>query len=184
MVIVPCSMGTLGAIASGAGTNLIHRAADVTLKESRRLVIVPRETPYNAIHLENMLRLSRAGAHIIPASPGFYHRPQTIEALVDHLVFRILDHLGVPHSQSTQWQRPERTIRGISQHQRRLVPTMPALLRNVRVTLEMIKIEHTLFALPFAFLGAVLAANGLPTSETDSVDHSGDGGRAVDGDGF
>ena len=104
MVIVPCSMGTLGAIASGAGTNLIHRAADVTLKESRKLVIVPRETPYNAIHLENMLRLSRAGAHIIPASPGFYHRPKTIEALVDHLVFQILDHLGVPHSQSTQWK--------------------------------------------------------------------------------
>jgi flavin prenyltransferase len=104
MVIVPCSMGTLGAIASGAGTNLIHRAADVTLKESRRLVLVPRETPYNAIHLENMLRLSRAGAHIIPASPGFYHRPQTIEALVDHLVFRILDHLGVPHSPATQWK--------------------------------------------------------------------------------
>lgn len=104
MVIVPCSMGTLGAIASGAGTNLIHRAADVTLKESRKLVLVPRETPYNAIHLENMLRLSRAGAHIIPASPGFYHRPQTIEALVDHLVFRILDHLGVPHSAAAQWQ--------------------------------------------------------------------------------
>jgi len=104
MVIVPCSMGTLGAIASGAGTNLIHRAADVTLKEGRKLILVPRETPYNAIHLENMLRLSRAGAHIIPASPGFYHRPQTIEALVDHLVFRILDHLGVPHSQVTQWK--------------------------------------------------------------------------------
>ncbi len=104
MVIVPCSMGTLGAIASGAGTNLIHRAADVTLKEGRRLVIVPREAPYNSIHLENMLRLSRAGAHIVPASPGFYHRPQTIEDLVDHLVFRILDHLGVPHSQSTRWK--------------------------------------------------------------------------------
>ena len=104
MVIVPCSMGTLGAIASGAGTNLIHRAADVTLKENRRLVLVARETPYNAIHLENMLRLSRAGAHIIPASPGFYHRPQSIEALVDHFVFRILDHLGVPHSRATQWQ--------------------------------------------------------------------------------
>jgi 4-hydroxy-3-polyprenylbenzoate decarboxylase len=104
MVIVPCSMGTLGALASGAGTNLIHRAADVTLKETRRLVLVPRETPYNAIHLENMLRLSRAGAHIIPASPGFYHRPKTIEALVDHLVFRILDHLGVPHSRATEWQ--------------------------------------------------------------------------------
>ena len=104
MVVVPCSMGTLGAIASGAGTNLIHRAADVTLKESRKLVLVPRETPYNAIHLENMLRLARAGAHIIPASPGFYHRPQTIVALVDHLVFRILDHSGVPHSQATRWQ--------------------------------------------------------------------------------
>lgn len=104
MVIVPCSMGTLGAIANGISGNLIHRAADVCLKEGRRLVLVPRESPYNMIHLENMLRLSRAGAHIIPASPGFYHRPQTIEALVDHLVFRILDHLGVPHSQRTRWQ--------------------------------------------------------------------------------
>jgi 4-hydroxy-3-polyprenylbenzoate decarboxylase len=104
MVIVPCSMATLGAIASGAGTNLIHRSADVTLKEGHRLVIVPRESPYNAIHLENMLKLSRAGAHIIPASPGFYHRPQSIEALVDHLVFRVLDHLGVPHSGATRWK--------------------------------------------------------------------------------
>lgn len=110
MVVVPCSMGTIGAIACGAGTNLIHRAADVTLKESRRLVLVPRETPYNAIHLENMLRLARAGAHIVAASPGFYHRPQTIEALVDHLVFRILDHLEVPHSRSTRWKGiPEAT---------------------------------------------------------------------------
>ena len=104
MVIVPCSMGTLGAIASGAGTNLIHRAADVTLKEGRKLVIVPRESPYNAIHLENMLRLARAGARILPASPGFYHRPQSIEELVDHLVFRILDQFGVPHPQGTRWQ--------------------------------------------------------------------------------
>ncbi|HLA09380.1 MAG TPA: flavin prenyltransferase UbiX [Pyrinomonadaceae bacterium] len=104
MVIVPCSMGTLGAIASGAGTNLIHRAADVTLKEGRKLVLVPREAPYNAIHLENMLRLSRAGVHIIPASPGFYHRPQTIVELVDHFVFRVLDHLDIPHSRSTQWK--------------------------------------------------------------------------------
>ena len=104
MVVVPCSMGTLGAIAAGLSTNLIHRAADVTLKEGRRLVLVPRESPYNCLHLENMLRLMRAGAHIIPASPGFYHRPQTIEELVDHLVFRILDHLGIPHSEQTRWQ--------------------------------------------------------------------------------
>jgi 4-hydroxy-3-polyprenylbenzoate decarboxylase len=114
MVVVPCSMGTLGAIASGAGTNLIHRAADVTLKEGRRLILVPRETPYNAIHLENMLRLARAGAHIIPASPGFYHRPRTIEALVDHLVFRILDHLGVPHSQATRWQGATETTEDLA----------------------------------------------------------------------
>jgi 4-hydroxy-3-polyprenylbenzoate decarboxylase len=104
MMIVPCSMGTLGAIASGAGTNLIHRAADVTLKEGRKLVVVPREAPYNAIHLENLLKLARAGAQILPASPGFYHRPQTIEALVDHLVFRILDQFGIPHSTATRWK--------------------------------------------------------------------------------
>ena len=104
MIIVPCSMGTLGAIATGAGTNLIHRAADVTLKEGRKLVLVPRETPYNAIHIENMLRLSRAGAQILAASPGFYHRPQTIEALVDHLCFRILDQFGIPHSTATRWK--------------------------------------------------------------------------------
>ncbi|MBV9958546.1 MAG: UbiX family flavin prenyltransferase [Acidobacteria bacterium] len=107
MVIVPCSMGTLGAIASGACTNLIHRAADVTLKEGRKLVIVPRESPYNAIHLENMLRLAHAGARMLPASPGFYHRPKTIEELVDHLVFRILDQFSIPHSQATRWQGGE-----------------------------------------------------------------------------
>jgi len=107
MLIVPCSMGTLGAIASGAGTNLIHRAADVTLKEGRKLVLVPRETPYNAIHLENMLKLSRAGARILPASPGFYHRPKSIDELVDHLCFRILDQFDIPHSKKTQWTGDE-----------------------------------------------------------------------------
>lgn len=113
MVVVPCSMGTLGAIASGAVTNLIHRAADVTLKEGRRLVLVVRETPYNSIHIENMLRLSHAGARIFPASPGFYHRPRTIEQLVDHLVFRILDQFGIPHPTGTRW-KGEEELKGIS----------------------------------------------------------------------
>jgi flavin prenyltransferase len=107
MIIVPCSMGTLGAIASGAGTNLIHRAADVCLKEGRKLVIVPRETPYNAIHLENMLKLAQMGARILPASPGFYHRPKTIEELVEHLCFRILDQFDIPHSKKSQWTGEE-----------------------------------------------------------------------------
>ena len=107
MIVVPCSMGTLGAIASGAGTNLIHRAADVCLKEGRKLVLVPRETPYNAIHLENMLRLSLDGARIMPASPGFYHRPQTIDELVDHLCYRILDQFDIPHSKRSQWTGDE-----------------------------------------------------------------------------
>lgn len=107
MIIVPCSMGTLGAIASGAGTNLIHRAADVCLKERRKLVLVPRETPYNAIHLENMLKLSHAGASILPASPGFYHRPKSIQELVDHLCFRILDQFDIPHSRKSQWTGEE-----------------------------------------------------------------------------
>lgn len=107
MIIVPCSMGTMGSIASGAGTNLVHRAADVCLKERRRLVLVPRETPYNAIHLENMLKLTHAGASILPASPGFYHRPKTIDDLVEHLCFRILDQFDIPHSKRSQWTGEE-----------------------------------------------------------------------------
>ena len=103
MIIVPCSMATMGAIAAGAGTNLIHRAADVCLKEGRKLVLVPRETPYNAIHLENMLKLTRAGARVLPASPGFYHKPQTIDDLVGHLCYRLLDQFDIPHSNKTQW---------------------------------------------------------------------------------
>lgn len=107
MIIVPCSMATIGAIAAGAGTNLIHRAADVTLKEGRKLILVPRETPYNQIHLQNMLALSKAGAKILPASPAFYHKPQTIIELVDHLCYRILDQLDVPHSRKSQWTGEE-----------------------------------------------------------------------------
>jgi len=107
MIIVPCSMGSLGAIASGAGTNLIHRAADVCLKEGRKLVLVPRETPYNSIHLENMLKLSQAGARILPASPGFYHRPTSIGELVEHLCYRILDQFDIPHASKTKWTGDE-----------------------------------------------------------------------------
>ncbi|HEX6314134.1 MAG TPA: flavin prenyltransferase UbiX [Gemmatimonadaceae bacterium] len=97
MVICPCSMGTIAAISQGTSRSLVERAADVVLKERRRLVVVPRETPYSDIHLENMLRLTRAGAIVLPASPGFYHRPQRIEDLVDFVVGRILDHVGVGH---------------------------------------------------------------------------------------
>ena len=103
MVICPCSMGTLSAISVGASRSLVERAADVVLKERRKLVLVPRETPLSAIHLANMLRLSRAGAVIMPASPGFYHRPTRIEELVDFVVARVLDHLGVAHTLGARW---------------------------------------------------------------------------------
>ena len=97
MVICPCSMGTISAVSQGASRSLVERAADVTLKERRRLVLIPRETPFSAIHLENMLRLTRAGAVILPANPGFYHRPSQISELVDFVVARVLDQLEVEH---------------------------------------------------------------------------------------
>jgi 4-hydroxy-3-polyprenylbenzoate decarboxylase len=103
MVICPCTMGTLAAIAAGMSQNLIERAADVALKENRQLIIVPRETPFSVIHLENMLRLTRSGAVILPANPGFYHHPQTIQEMVDFVVARILDHLGIQHILSLRW---------------------------------------------------------------------------------
>jgi 4-hydroxy-3-polyprenylbenzoate decarboxylase len=103
MVVCPCSMGTLAAIAQGASRSLIERAADVTLKERRPLLLVPRETPVGIIHLENMLRVSRAGAVVMPAAPGFYHAPRGIDDLVDFMVARILDHLGVEHRLSGRW---------------------------------------------------------------------------------
>lgn len=104
MAVAPCSMKTLSAIANGYTDELIARAADVTLKEGRTLVLVPRETPFNAIHLENMLKLARLGVCILPPVPAFYNRPQTISQLVDHTVARVLDRLGVPHSLGTRWQ--------------------------------------------------------------------------------
>lgn len=103
MVICPCSTGTLSAIACGASNNLIERAADVALKERRKLILVPRESPYSTIHLENMLALSRMGAVILPASPGFYHRPQRVEDLVDFVVARILNQLGIENALLPRW---------------------------------------------------------------------------------
>jgi len=103
MVICPCSMGTLSAIAAGSSRSLVERAADVALKERRRLILVPRESPLSAIHLENMLRVTRAGAVVMPAAPGFYHKPKRIEDLVDFVVARVLDHLDVPHSLVPRW---------------------------------------------------------------------------------
>jgi 4-hydroxy-3-polyprenylbenzoate decarboxylase len=107
MVICPCSMGTLASIAQGTTRSLIERAADVALKERRRLVLVPRETPYSAIHLENMLRLTRAGAIVLPASPGFYHRPRGIDDLVDFVAGRILAQFDVNHGLGPVWQSGE-----------------------------------------------------------------------------
>jgi len=102
-VICPCSMATLGTIAAGAMANLVHRAASVALKEGRRLVLVPRETPLSTIHLENMLRLRQAGAVVLFAAPGFYHSPRTIDDLINFVVGRCLDQLGIDNSLVTRW---------------------------------------------------------------------------------
>jgi len=103
MAVCPCSMGTLGAIAAGLADNLIERAADVMLKERRPLILVPRETPLSTIHLENMLRVARAGAVILPPSPGFYTRPATVADIVDFVVARVLDHLAIAHTLAPRW---------------------------------------------------------------------------------
>ncbi len=103
MVICPCTMGSLAAIAHGLADNLIERAADVILKERRPLILVARETPFSLIHLRNMTALAEAGATIMPANPGFYHRPQNVEQVIDFIVARILDQLGIPHTLLPRW---------------------------------------------------------------------------------
>ena len=103
MIICPCTMGTLAAIAAGLAQNLIERSADVMLKENRKLILVPREMPFSAIHLENMQKLVQCGAVILPANPGFYHHPESVQDLVDFVVARILDHLKVEHSLIPRW---------------------------------------------------------------------------------
>ncbi len=103
MVVCPCTMGTLGKIAAGIGDDLISRAADVMLKEKRTLILAPREMPLSAIHLENMLRLAHAGAVIMPPNPGFYHHPASVQDMVDFVVARMLDHLGVAHTLMVRW---------------------------------------------------------------------------------
>lgn len=107
MVVIPCSMGTMGRIAAGTSEDLLLRAADVFLKERRKLILVPRETPWSLIHLRNATTLTEAGALILPASPGFYHRPATIEELADTVVWRVLDHLGVDTPGGKRWKESE-----------------------------------------------------------------------------
>jgi 4-hydroxy-3-polyprenylbenzoate decarboxylase len=103
VVICPCSMGTLGRIAAGLSDSLLERAADVALKEKKTLLLVPRETPFNQIHLENLLRVSKAGGQILPAMPAFYQKPQSVEELVDFVVGKVLDNLGIEHKLFMRW---------------------------------------------------------------------------------
>jgi 4-hydroxy-3-polyprenylbenzoate decarboxylase len=124
VILCPCSMGTLARVSVGFSSNLVERAADVALKEGKKLLIVPRETPLSVVHLENMLRLARLGAIVLPAMPGFYHRPKTREDLVHHVVGKILDRLGVENSVGARWRgldRPDED-EGIG----RSVPEVPA----------------------------------------------------------
>lgn len=103
MIVCPCSMATISGIANGTSRNLIERAADVVIKERRALIVVPRETPFSIIHLENLARLARAGVIVMPANPGFYGRPQTVTDVIDFIVARVLDHLGVEHELIERW---------------------------------------------------------------------------------
>lgn len=106
VILCPCSMGTLARVAHGFSSNLVERAADVALKEGRQLLVVPRETPLSVLHLQNMLKLAQAGAIVLPAMPGFYHRPQTVQDLIDFVVGKILDRLRIDHAIVRRWQTP------------------------------------------------------------------------------
>lgn len=112
-ILCPCSMGTLARVAHGFSSNLLERAADVALKEGRTLVVVPRETPLSAVHLQNMLDLARLGVVVLPAMPGFYHRPTTVAQLVDFVVAKILDRIGVAHTLMPRWQTPPPAPRSV-----------------------------------------------------------------------
>jgi 4-hydroxy-3-polyprenylbenzoate decarboxylase len=114
MVVMPCSVRTLAAIASGYGDNLVHRAADVVLKERRRLVLVVRETPLSEVHLENMLKLARMGVVMLPPMPAFYNRPQTVGDIVDHIVFRVLDQFGIDAPFAKRWDGQMRGAAGVT----------------------------------------------------------------------
>ena len=107
VILAPCSMGTLARVAAGFSSNLVERAADVAIKEGRELLVLPRETPFSEIHLENMLKLARMGAGILPCAPGFYHRPSTLEELVAFVVAKALDRLGVEHAVGSRWGQSE-----------------------------------------------------------------------------
>lgn len=107
MVVIPCSMSTLGALAHGIPSHLVHRAADVTMKEGRKLIVVPRETPLSQIHLQNLLTLSRCGVTVVPAMPGFYHRPTSVEEIVDQFVMKVLDSMGIAHDLGRRWKESQ-----------------------------------------------------------------------------
>ena len=152
MVICPCSGGTLSAVAHAAADNLIHRAADVHLKERRKLILVARETPLSLVQIDNMRRAAEAGAVVLPAMPGFYHGVQSVADLVDFVVARICDQLAIEHHLMRALGRRARGGRG----------QMKAMLEKTRLMLEMIRFSHTLFALPFALLSAVMAWEAEP----------------------
>lgn len=140
MVICPCSMGTLGAVANGLCQNLIHRAADVTMKEGRKLIIVPRETPLSAIHLENMLKLSRVGVTILPAMPGFYHQPSSITELVDMLVLKIMDQMRITTNLIARWgEHPAQQHRLKARSQELLEGERPSIEMRIRSGEEKIR---------------------------------------------